>query len=166
MSIAAQTPSPTGDGGSPACTDKFSDLLASLALESSGWSASDLELLAALGELEEAYKVGRTDNWDAEGAQPVTPEIYQEARRFLKLLPPLFVPAVEVAAEPSGSLGFEWQAPRSGWTFVVAVVGPNVLEYAGTFGPVDEVHGRLAYTDSIPFTILSHLNAWFGRQSV
>lgn len=165
MSIAAQTPSPSGDGGSPACTDKFSDLLASLAFESSGWSAADLELLAALGELTEAYKVGRTDNWDAEGAQPVTPEIYQEARRFLKSLPPLFVPAVDVAPEPSGSLSFEWQA-RPGWTFVVAVVGRSVLEYAGTFGVFDEVHGRLAYTDSIPATILSHLNACFGRQSV
>lgn len=104
----------------------------------------------AIRELESAYEQCRTGNWDGEGAAPITEATYQEAVKFLELLP-FTVATPEIVPEPNGSLGFEWS--RNHKVFVVSVKGRQTLSYAAAgiqFPAGQAPYGSLNFSDSIP----------------
>lgn len=93
-------------------------------------------------------------NWDGYGAQPISFETYEKAKRFITVLP-WGIPAPEVSAEPDGEITFEWYA---GQARVISVsVGPNnELAYAGLFG-ASRAYGTEVFHDEIPEVVLSHI---------
>ena len=96
------------------------------------------------------------DNWDGYGAQPITSQAYFEALQFIDLLPDDF-PLPDVVPEPTGHIGFEWRMEH-GSIYVIVFNGKNLISYAGLFGAGNEAHGTENFAESIPETIIGHLN--------
>ena len=70
----------------------------------------------------EAYN---TQNWDGEGAEPITTETVEAARRFNAFLPRELRPA-DIAPGADGTIGFEWrEGPPQRRTFVIVEIGPG-----------------------------------------
>ena len=66
-------------------------------------------------------------NWDAEGAQPIAPEIIAAARRFADQLPKHLAPVPAVVPMSKGNLQFEWHdGPRS---LELEFETPNTIHY-------------------------------------
>ena len=85
---------------------------------------------------------------------------YQEAAKFIRLLPVIFsIP--EIVPEPNGQIGFEWHV-RPDHMFVVAVGGTQLLTFAGLFGGESSSHGTDPFTDSLPESVVTHLQRLFG----
>jgi len=103
--------------------------------------------------LAEVYEECCFDNWDGFGAKAVTAKVYEEATRFIVLLPTLaLVP--EIAADPDGEIAFEW---RNGCdTFSVSVGANGCLTYAGIFG-TNKVSGLVRFGECIPKVITDSL---------
>lgn len=93
-------------------------------------------------------------NWDGYGAQPVTFEAYENARRFAYALPFGF-PIPEVSAEPDGEITFEWFASPTK-VFSVSIGVNNELNYAGLFG-ASRTYGTEVFYAEIPEVVLSHI---------
>jgi hypothetical protein len=110
--------------------------------------------IAALRELGVLYRECAAENWDGEGATPISRASYDEAVEFLRQLP-ISLKTPDVVPEPNGSIGFEWQRKRK--VFIVSVKGRQELAYAGVFGPGVRVHGTEHFIDVIPPSIINHL---------
>jgi hypothetical protein len=110
---------------------------------------------SALVELEDVFQACASENWDGEGAEPISREAYWEASRIIRLLPISF-PIPEIVPEPNGQIGLEWSTGR-GKVFVVAVGGNQVLTYGGLFGDGSRTGGTEPFQDALPQTIVSHL---------
>ena len=122
-------------------------------------SAAELARFEAFREVGNTYESSANPNWDESGANQVSHTVFTEALRFLRLLPG-WVEMPEVGAEPEGSLSFEWYL-KPGWTFVVAFVGTQAVEYAGTFGPAASTHGAELFGSRIPGSVLENLRRLF-----
>jgi hypothetical protein len=104
--------------------------------------------------LEELVQDCSRSNWDGYGAQPVSFETYEKAKRFAQALP-FGIPVPEVSAEPDGEITFEWFATPTR-VFSVSVGPNNELNYAGLFG-ASRTYGMEVFHDDIPEVILSHI---------
>ena len=93
-------------------------------------------------------------NWDGYGSEPISPESYENAKRFIRALP-FSVSSPEVSAEPDGELTFEWYSNPTR-VFSVSVGPNNELHYAGLFG-ASRAYGTEVFHDQIPEVILSHI---------
>jgi hypothetical protein len=112
-------------------------------------------------ELESVLVDAQVENWDGEGAVPVTPEAYHHAREFLRKLPP-DIPAPEVAADPDGEIALEWYRDP-GFSFSISIGPTGRLAYAGLFGPENE-YGNAHFTGVIPRAILEHIRGLFREE--
>jgi hypothetical protein len=142
----------------------------------SGWStdavalgrlfAKSSETSVALGvldsilALDQVYQEASSDGWDGYRAKAVTPPTYEQAKRFLDLLPTT-VPQPDVNAEPDGEIAFEW---RTGpWRMLSVSVGPTGrLSYAALFGRHRNSHGTDYLVTDMPKVITEHLRRLFS----
>lgn len=112
-------------------------------------------------DLTEMYKNCSKANWDGEGAEPISEPAYLEAARFIRLLP-VVLPMPEIAPEPNGQIGLEWHLRRD-HMFVVAFGGNQLITFAGLFGPETRVHGTEPFSDSLPESVITHLQRLLGK---
>jgi len=117
-------------------------------------SVREQRLEEAVAALNDVYQECCESNWDGYGAQAITEGAYQEAFKFLTLLP-LNVPIPEVVPEPSGAIGLEWSRGRY-FVFVASFSGENFITYAGVFG-VNKIHGIEYFADSLPSIIVENI---------
>lgn len=90
--------------------------------------------------------------WDGYGAEAVSPEAYELAKRFIQSLP-AGIPRPSLAADPDGCVTFEWQvSPRR---LVLVSVHPDYrVDYAALFGSgKDSDHGTKRFFDRLPATL-------------
>ncbi len=132
---------------------KVEDLLWQLAhhLASSSLGRMQQEAFRQLYEVLE--ECGRS-NWDGYGAQPVSFETYEKAKRMITALP-FGIPVPQISAEPDGEITFEWYVTPSR-IFSISVGPNNELSYAGLFG-ASRTYGTEIFYDEIPQTVLSHI---------
>lgn len=109
----------------------------------------------AIRELLTTFQECSHENWDGEGALPISTRTLQEAVKFLSALP-LTIGTPEVVPEPMGGIGFEWRGGRNA-VFVASVHGTQKITYAGLFGPGVTVNGSEDFSDSIPGAIVNNL---------
>jgi hypothetical protein len=110
---------------------------------SAAWSQRQWDLEAACSEAADS-------NWDGYGAEPVDPQAYRIARRFLEILPSTTLDP-QFAIDPDGEVSISWRG-RAEQVFSVSV-GPNGrLSYAGIVGPVN-VYGTEFFLEEVPPTI-------------
>lgn len=105
--------------------------------------------------IDEVYRQCAGENWDGEGASPVSAQTIREAAKFLTALP-LSLRTPEIVPEPAGAIGFEWRSGPNA-IFVASVHGMQTITYAGLFGVGVTSYGTEEFTDSIPATIIEHL---------
>jgi hypothetical protein len=89
--------------------------------------------------------------WDGYGAEPVSPEAYAKAYRFLESLP-LGTPRPAITAEPDGQIAFEWYV-SSYRTLSVSVSADGDLHYSALLGP-NKAYGTEAFFGETPRAIL------------
>ncbi len=111
--------------------------------------------LDAVRELLTTFQECSREDWDSEGALPISTRTLQEAVKFLTALP-LTIQTPEVIPEPMGAIGFEWRGGKNA-LFVASVHGTQKITYAGLFGPGVTVHGSEDFNDSIPGAIVNNL---------
>jgi len=106
------------------------------------------EALIALRGLMKEYV---TAGWDGYEAAPISQVAYEEAVRFIKMLPS-DVSLPDASPEPTGSIAFEWYKGKK-QVFVASVSGKNTIEYAGLFGN-NKHYGTVSFGSTIPTIIL------------
>ena len=100
-----------------------------------------------------------TENWDGYGAQPVDPDSFNEAERFIRALPTT-VSEPEVAVDPDGEISLEWYfEPRK--VFSVSIGKRNEIKYAGLYG-LNKTYGREFFDDEIPKAIFDNIERLFS----
>ena len=110
-----------------------------------------LDEIDAIVKLPERY---REKNWDGLDAAPIPELAFQEARNFLRKLPPS-VPMPEVIAEPDGYLGLEWYTNK--WLlYVVSFNGSGVLSCSGLIGS-ERIYCPRYMDEGIPAEILRNI---------
>jgi hypothetical protein len=102
-------------------------------------------------ELFTVAEAAREAGWDGYGAEPVSPETYAQAYRFLESLP-LETPDPAVTAEPDGQLAFEWYV-SSYRTLSVSATANGDLHYSALLGP-NKAYGTEAFFGEAPRAIL------------
>jgi hypothetical protein len=119
-------------------------------------------IINANESLQELYKLSEecsSENWDGYGAQPVDPDSFIEAERFIQALPTT-VREPEVAVDPDGEISLEWHLePRK--VFSVSIGKRNEITYAGLYGP-NKAYGREYFGDEIPKEIFDNLDRLFS----
>jgi hypothetical protein len=100
-----------------------------------------------------------SENWDGYGAQPVDPNSFNEAERFIRALPTT-IPEPEIAVDPDGEISLEWYLePRK--VFSVSIGKRNEITYAGLYG-LNKTYGREYFGDEIPKAVLDNLDRLFS----
>lgn len=155
----AFTTHPSGDGFSPA-SEALANLLEK-SYEHFREPAYWIQLEHVLSTLSKVFEECFEENWDGYNARPISFEAYEEARRFVELLPS-YIPLPEVVPEPTGEIGLEWYKEKQ-YTFVISVSGCNIINYAGIFGEGNKTHGTEEFfSESIPPTILQNIRRLFS----
>jgi hypothetical protein len=156
MTLATAYPDPVYDLFSSSSRSSQIDFNEIVANEARRWEplASEqkrLEKIDALVTLPHQY---RGKNWDGLEAAPIPESAFQEARTFLRKLPPS-VPMPEVIAEPDGYLGLEWYTNK--WLlYVVSFNGSGVLSCSGLIGS-ERIYGSRYMDEGIPAEILRNI---------
>jgi hypothetical protein len=156
MTLATAYPDPVYDLFSSSSRSSQIDFNEIVANEERRWEplASEqkrLEKNDALVTLPHKY---RGKNWDGLEAAPIPESAFQEARTFLRKLPPS-VPMPEVIAEPDGYLGIEWYTNK--WLlYVVSFNGSGVLSCSGLIGS-ERIYGSRYMDEGIPAEILRNI---------
>ena len=104
--------------------------------------------------VEVAAASASAEDWDGDGALPVSQTTLRYATRFLVALPQ-GVPSPSVLIDRDGDIVFEW-GPRAQHTFSVSVARDGTLTYAGLFGHA-QTHGRETLSEAIPLNILVNI---------
>lgn len=105
--------------------------------------------------LEEIFERCQVADWDGEGAPPISQRAVAEAQLVLLTLP-LKYPLPEIFPEATGAIALEWyRAP--GRRYVVTISGNQTIEFAGLFGPGNEIYGELRLQMGIPKQMRDHL---------
>lgn len=113
-----------------------------------------------LENLTNAFLEASTEDWDAQGALPVTYETLTYAVGFLNALPTT-VPVPDISVHPDGEIGFEWfREPRKVFTVSVNHIGD--MSFAGLYGR-SKIHGVEHFTNEIPETVALGLRRLFSR---
>ena len=111
--------------------------------------------------LEELIQDCGRSNWDGYGAQAISFDTYERARRFAQALP-FGIPVPEVSAEPDGEITFEWFATPAR-VFSVSVGPNNELNYVGLFG-ASRTYGTEVFPDEIPEVVLSSIEGSISKR--
>ncbi len=99
------------------------------------------------------------ENWDGYGAQPMDPDSFNEAVRFVRALPTT-IPDPDVSVDPDGEISIEWHLePRR--VFSVSIGMRNEITYAGLFG-LNKTYGREYFGDEIPKEVFHNLDRLFS----
>lgn len=58
---------------------------------------------------------GLHENWDGYGAAAISDQVCQNARHFVDMVEatPFGIPAPDISPKPTGTISFEWEAPRA-----------------------------------------------------
>jgi hypothetical protein len=106
---------------------------------------------ALLKTLRETWQRCQQLNWDGEGAEAISAETHEVARRLLESLPS-DMPLPSISAEPDGQLNFEWyQAPRR--PLSASISSKGTLYWAALIGSEDP-RGSCQFVDQFPQTLL------------
>lgn len=83
-------------------------------------------------QLDEVFEECSSDGWDGERAKPISGEVLQCAKMFLKSFP-LGIEAPEIGVEPDGAITLEWYRSSNrvisisinpgGWLHYAAIIG-------------------------------------------
>lgn len=101
------------------------------------------------------------DDWDGDGASPISPLAFDEAVTLLTALPSTFPPP-EPLPEPNGSIAFEWYRGRDR-VYVLSLSGTKSIEFAGLFGAGNELHGRVNFESALPKRIQQDLASFLAQ---
>jgi hypothetical protein len=113
--------------------------------------ALGLQSRGVFDELFAAAESAREAGWDGYGAEPISPETYKQAYRFVESFPP-GTPPPAVTAEPDGHLALEWYlSPHR--TLSVSVSLDGDLHYSALLGP-NKAYGTEVFLGEMPRTIL------------
>ena len=119
----------------------------------------DAARIALLKTLEELFQRNQLPNWDGEGADAISTETYEVARRLLESLPSN-MPMPSVSAEPDGQLNFEWyQTPRR--LLSASISSSGTLYWAALIGSEDP-RGSCQFVDQFPQTLLYWIGQVYG----
>ncbi len=111
------------------------------------------EVFHSLDEISERCSV---ENWDGDGAAPVSLEAVEEARALLISLPQ-YIAMPEVFPEATGSVAFEWYRGK-GCRFVITTFGSRIVEFAGLLGAGNAVYGECRLEGGFPKLMREHLD--------
>jgi len=113
----------------------------------------------SLQELYDLLEECVSENWDGYGAQPIDPNSFNEAERFILSLPTT-VRAPEVDVDPDGEISLEWYLePRK--VFSVSIGKRNEITYAGLYG-LNKTYGREYFDDEIPKAVFDNIDRLFS----
>ena len=119
----------------------------------------DAARIALLKTLEEIFQRYQLPNWNGEGADAISPETHEVARRMLESLPS-DMPLPSISAEPDGQLNFEWyQAPRR--LLSASISSSGTLYWAALIGSEDP-RGSCQFADQFPQTLLYWIGQVYG----
>ena len=99
------------------------------------------------------------DNWNGEGAEPITAEAASRASELLVSLPS-YLPVPDIFPDPSGAISFEWYR-RPKHRLVLSIYGNGAVEFAGLLGVGNEVYGEARMAGGLPEIIRAHLRHLF-----
>ena len=115
--------------------------------------------IALLTALRETWQQCQQPNWDGDGAEAISTETHEVARRLLESLPS-DMPLPNISAEPDGQLNFEWyQAPRR--LLSVSIRADGTLYWAALIGSEDP-RGSCQFVDQFPQTLLYWIGQVYG----
>lgn len=100
------------------------------------------------------------EDWDGDGANRITNDVYREAMRFIQLFPPT-IPIQHLSPEPSGGIAFEWRKDQK-HAFVVELSGKGSITYAGLNGVDNRVRGTAYFGDSLPNLLIENIKLTIG----
>ena len=124
-------------------------------------SATDSQGLAdPLHSLQQIVVRCRTPNWDGEGAPAISGAAVPEAQLLLWTLSHKF-PLPEIFPEATGAIALEWYR-GPGYRLVATVSGNRTIEFAGLFGPGNEIYGEFRIQAGIPRQMRDLLNDLFA----
>lgn len=104
-----------------------------------------------INELFSVAEECKLENWDGQGALPVSDESYRAAYRFLEALP-LGMTAPSVGVEPDGELTLEWySSPHR--TLSISFSKNGELHYAALLG-LSKTYGTEPFYGDIPRIIM------------
>jgi hypothetical protein len=106
---------------------------------------------AAYDELDGLYKECREPHWDAHGAEVVTPQTLEHARRLIEALPPEY-PLPSVGAEPDGHITLEWYQATN--RLLSVSVSPHGMLYWAALVGEEDPRGTCPFGGEVPETIL------------
>ena len=107
--------------------------------------------ITLLKTMRETWLRCQQPNWDGEGAEAISTETHEVARRLLESLPS-DMPLPSISAEPDGQLNFEWyQAPRR--LLSASISSGGTLYWAALIGSEDP-RGSCQFVDQFPQTLL------------
>lgn len=119
----------------------------------------DAARIALLKTLQETCQRCQQPNWDGEGAEAISTETHEVARRLLESLPS-DMPLPSISAEPDGQLNFEWyQAPRR--LLSASLSSNGTLYWAALIGSEDP-RGSCQFVDQFPQTLLYWIGQVYG----
>lgn len=125
-------------------------------------SVSDLQSVAlsgarlsALSDLDAFYKESSCVNWDGEGGLAVEQKSYENARKFISLMPRDWKKP-EISADPDGEVSVEWHGGNRR-RFSVSIGADERVSYAWLFGS-ERGNGTDTFLDEIPFGVATQVN--------
>lgn len=100
-------------------------------------------------------------DWDGYGSAAVSSATRARAQRFLGSLP-ADLPDPEIAAHPTGAIGFEWNAGQ-GTSFSVSVSAAHEDVAYAVVSPDERAFGALVFGLALPESILSRLRSMYCK---
>lgn len=110
-------------------------------------------------ELYRVYRDCKQDNWNGDGAAPISRDTVGWAEQLLLALPS-HLPTPEIFADPTGAIAFQWYR-RPKHRLVLSIYGNGVIEFAGLLGVDNEVYGSARMAGRLPRIIRDHLRELF-----
>ena len=150
MSMAFAAPAPEGYSPCGYMTARaYREVAVPPYAEVAGASLGSCDIAQLCADLDNVMIDCHEPGWDGYGAEAVSVEAYDLAKRFIKSLPPR-VPHPTLSADPDGCVTFEWQeSPRR---LVLVSVHPDYrIDYAARFGDAKDCdYGTKPFFDKLP----------------
>lgn len=140
---------------------EISKILKRTAVELIRSATGQARIVDPLSSLDRLFEECSEENWDGEGAAAIPYQAFEEAERLVYALPS-FVPSPDVLPEPIGAVAFEWYRNQH-CIYVLSVRGNHSVEFAGLFGPGDEIHGKANFDGGLPAMVAEHLRTLFHQ---